>query len=285
MTRADQIAWGLENDRFVLAYQPVVEAKTRRIRCYEALSRLVLADGLVISAGSLIETAERLGLVQRIDMRTLTLALHDLAENPDLCLAVNASVETLTSPAWFERLVEAVRADRSIAARLTVEITETAAMSDLSQMLRISQSLRDIGCRIAIDDFGVGQTSFKALRGLEVDWLKIDGSYITDITTNPDSLAFTRSLAGLAEHFGIRTVAEWVGDEATAELLAGLGVDALQGEVAGAPLLRVTRLTESILTGPDCPPPRQAPGSFTFSGLSAGPLSTAVKATSSAAAA
>ncbi|WP_181701380.1 bifunctional diguanylate cyclase/phosphodiesterase [Chthonobacter albigriseus] len=282
---ANEIVRGLARNRFVLAYQPVVDARTRRIISYEALSRLVTEDGTVISAGPLIATAERLGLVKRIDERTLQLVLADLDENPDLKLAVNVSVETVIDPVWFATLVEAIRTNRGIAPRLTVEFTETAAMNNLDQMANLSQTLRDLGCKVAIDDFGTGHTSFNTLRMLSFDWLKIDGSYIRDLKTNPDSQVFTRTLVSLANHFGIRTVAEWVQDEESAEVLAALGVDALQGRLAGDPMLRVTALTEAVLVSPGNPPPRAPAGEFSFTGLSRGPLGVGqVKPAASAAA-
>ncbi|BBE73158.1 phytochrome-like protein cph2 [Pleomorphomonas sp. SM30] len=236
---AEDIVHGLAENRFVLAYQPVVAANGREILSYEALARLVRPDGFVLSAGPLIATAERLGLIRRLDLRILELALADLAANPGLRLSVNASVETVTDPQWLARLVEAISATRSIAGRLTIEITETAAMRNVEEMTRIAAVLRDIGCRIAIDDFGSGHTSFKALRRMEVDWVKIDGSYVADITENEDSVVFVRTLATLAGHFGIRTVAEWVQDEKAAVLLADLGVEALQGRHVGEPRLRI----------------------------------------------
>lgn len=236
---AEDIGRGLAEDRFLLAYQPVVDARSRAIVSYEALARLVRADGTVLSAGPLVATAERLGLVRRIDLKVLSLALADLTANPGLRLAVNASVETVTDPAWLGRLVDAVSAARSIAPRLTIEITETAAMRNVGEIIRLAEILRDLGCRIAIDDFGSGHTSFKALRAMEVDVVKIDGSFVRDITTNPDSAMFVRTLAALAAHFNIRTVAEWVQDEAAAEMLTAVGIDHLQGRHVGEPRLRL----------------------------------------------
>lgn len=244
---AEDIVRGLSEGRFVLAYQPVVSAVSREIVSYEALARLVRPDGTVLSAGPLIETAERLGLVRRIDLRILKIALEDLAANPDLRLSVNASVDTMTDPVWLGALVDAISASRSIASRLTIEITETAAMRNAAEMIRLAEILRDLGCRIAIDDFGSGHTSFKALKAMEVDWVKIDGSFVRDIAENPDSAMFVKTLATLASHFGIRTVAEWVQDETAATLLADLGIDALQGRHVGEPKLRVTPSTANAL--------------------------------------
>lgn len=244
---AEEIRRGLAEDRFVLAYQPIVSARTGAVLAYEALSRLIGTDHRVMSAASVIATAERLGLVRRIDRRTLTLALADLSENPGLRLSVNASVDSATDPQWLGAIMDAVSADRSVASRLTVEITETSAMLDVDTMRRVSETLRDVGCKVAIDDFGAGYTSFQALRDLELDRIKIDGTYIADVVENPDSVAFVKALTALAGHFGITTVAEWVQDEAAALVLRDLGLDALQGHWPGEPKLRVTRETAAVL--------------------------------------
>ncbi len=274
---AEDIQRGLAENRFVLAYQPVVSAATREIVSYEALARLVRADGTVLSAGPLIETAERLGLIRRIDLRILRIALEDLAANPGLRLSVNASVETLTDATWLGALVDAISAERSIAERLTIEITETAAMGNPAEMIRLAEILRDLGCRIAIDDFGSGHTSFKALKAMEVDWVKIDGSFVRDIATNPDSAIFVKTLAELAAHFGIRTVAEWVQDEAAAAMLTDLGIDALQGRHCGEPRLRVTPSTEATVAVERLLPEVAADGYRSFGDRLSGTL--AVEAT------
>jgi diguanylate cyclase (GGDEF)-like protein len=267
---AEEIVRGLGGNRFVLAYQPVVDATTRRIISYEALLRLVQDDGKVVSAGPLIATADRLGLTRRLDQRALQLVLGDLAANKGLRLAVNVSVKTLSDPTWIGLLMDAVSATRDIAARLTVEITETTAMGNMDEMLRMSEMLRDIGCRVAIDDFGSGHTSFLALRKLELDWVKIDGSYIKDVATDADSAMFVRTLAKLAHHFGIRVVAEFVQNETTAALLTDAGVQALQGRYFGEPQLRVTPMTEKMLAR--ARPEHEADGYPSYSGLLVGPI-------------
>lgn len=270
---AEEIVHGLAEDRFMLAYQPVVDAVTWRIVSYEALTRLVRRDGSIISAGPLVVTAERLGLVRRIDQQALRLVLADLKDNRNLKLAVNVSAETLTDPMWLNQLVDHVSADRDISRRLTVEITETAAFRNPDQIRRMSETLRDIGCRVAIDDFGAGYTSMGALRQLEVDVLKIDGAYVRDVATNPDSVVFVRVLSDIARHFGIRTVAEWVQDEIAARRLADLGVDMLQGRHVGEPRLRVTALNAPILDRfPEPRVERESDGYAVSAGRLEGPL-------------
>lgn len=267
---AEEIVRGLGRDRFVLAYQPIVDARTRTVVSYEALTRLVRDDGTVVSAGPLIATAERLGLVRRLDQRALGLVLDDLVANDGLKLSVNASVESIADPFWLDQLVERVRRHRAIAGRLTVEITETALMRKLDDMLRAGEILRDIGCKVAIDDFGAGHTSFKTLRRMELDCVKIDGSYVRDMRVDPDAGIFVRTLTGLARHFGIRVVAEYVQDEETAAELVEAGVDLLQGKHTGEPRLRVMPQTAAVLA--DAVPERESDGYPSYAGLIEGPV-------------
>jgi diguanylate cyclase (GGDEF)-like protein len=235
---AEMIRIGLDEGRFVLAYQPVVDAQSRTVLSYEALSRLVLADGRIVSGGPYVEAAERLGLVRRIDLRSLTLALADLQACPQLRLGVNVSAETVVDPVWLSTLLSADGGARELLSRLTVEITETAAMSSIDEIVSIVALLRQAGCRIAIDDFGSGHTSLKVLRDLKPDWVKIDGAYVRSIAVDPDAVVFVKVLADLAGHFGIGTVAEYVQDERSAAILTGLGITALQGRHVGEPKLR-----------------------------------------------
>jgi len=236
---AETIQRGLAEDRFLLAYQPIASATDRTVMSYEALSRLVLPSEEIVSGGPYVEAAEKLGFIRRLDMRALTLVMADLQASPSLRLSVNVSPETLADPAWLSMLVAGARRDGDALKRLTIEITETAALSRLDDLRHMVATVRDIGCRIAIDDFGSGHTSLRMLRDIKPDWLKIDGAFIRDIGHDEDAVVFVRALTTLAGHFGIRTVAEFVQDEASAALLAELGITAFQGRLIGEPRLRV----------------------------------------------
>jgi diguanylate cyclase (GGDEF)-like protein len=230
---SQDIVKGLADDRFILAYQPIVDARTGALLHHEALARLVQEDGLVVSAGPIIATAERIGLVRRIDRRVLKLVLADLKRRPDLRLAVNLSARSLADEVWRDMLLAAVAEDASIPRRLSVEVTETTAAGNIDELVRFAAFLREVGCEIAIDDFGTGHTSFLALSEVAVDWVKIDGSFFCNLADKPGNLVFVETLVRLARHFGIRTVAEWVMDEGVAKTLAEIGVDALQGRLIG----------------------------------------------------
>lgn len=235
---ADAIQRGLADERFVLAYQPIARASDRAVISYEALTRLVLPSGEIVSGGPYVEAAEKLGFIRRLDIRALTLVIADLCASPELRLSVNVSPETLADPGWLSMLIAGARRDGNAMKRLTIEITETAALSALDDLRHMAATVRDVGCRIAIDDFGSGHTSLRMLRDIKPDWLKIDGAFIRDIGHDPDAVVFVRALTTLAGHFGIGTVAEFVQDETSATLLAGLGITAFQGRLVGEARLR-----------------------------------------------
>ncbi|HAH08653.1 MAG TPA: GGDEF-domain containing protein, partial [Alphaproteobacteria bacterium] len=124
---------------------------------------------------------------------------------------------------------------RDVAPRLIVELTETAALLDLEESVRFTARLRDIGAKVAIDDFGAGYTSFRNLQALRVDMVKIDGSFVKGLALSPDNLVFVRTLVDLARNFRLQTVAEWVSDQREADILCAMGVDFLQGFYLGKP--------------------------------------------------
>jgi diguanylate cyclase (GGDEF)-like protein len=229
----DEIVAALNERRIVVAYEPVVETRSRRPRFYEALMRIRRTDGRLIPASAVIPIAERLGLVRLIDCRVLELVLGDLAATPDLYASVNLSPGTAGDPEWWAVLNAKVRACPDIAGRLTLEITETAAVHHIGDASGFVTRAKDLGCRIAIDDFGAGFTSFRNLRRLQVDIVKIDGSFVQNLKRSADDRAFVRALIALGHALGLETVAEWVQDEEAASLLAEWHCDYLQGELVG----------------------------------------------------
>jgi EAL domain-containing protein (putative c-di-GMP-specific phosphodiesterase class I) len=126
-----------------------------------------------------------------------------------------------------------LRAHAGVAERLTVEITETTAIHDIDDTRGFVARVKDLGCRIAIDDFGAGYTSFRNLRKLGVDVVKIDGAFVQNLKRSEDDRAFVHTLIDLARRLGLETVAEWVQDEEAAAILAGWGCDFLQGALVG----------------------------------------------------
>jgi len=233
----EQVTEALKADRLMFAFQPVVACSSHEKQFYECLIRMRDLDGEIVPAAAFVPTVERLGLVRVLDRRSLELAIHELARHEHACLALNISGLTATEPSWLRALMALVGTRRDLARRLIVEITETAAIQDIEETSRFVATVRGLGCRIALDDFGAGYTSFRHLKALTVDIVKIDGSFVHDIADNGDNRLFVRTLVGLARNFGLQTVAERVETAAEAAVLADLGVDSLQGYYFGRPAL------------------------------------------------
>jgi EAL domain-containing protein (putative c-di-GMP-specific phosphodiesterase class I) len=231
----EDVLRALDDERIVLAYQPVVCARTRETRYYETLLRMYDTEGALRSAGEFVPILEKLGLIRLLDLRALELAARDLRRHPDIVLAVNVSSMTVIDPSWMRTLLSLVKSDRSLAERLMIEITETAALEDFDVTARFIGTVRDLGCQVALDDFGSGYTSFRHMKSLTVDVVKIDGAFVTDIANSPDNQIFVRTLLGLADGFGLKTVAECIETEEDARILSEQGADFLQGWHLGRP--------------------------------------------------
>ncbi len=231
----EKVMKALDEGRIVLAYQPVVDAKSREIAYYETLIRMIDEEGKIVSAGQFIPIVEKLGMIRPLDLRALELAVSDLRHHNQVRLAVNVSSLTVTDPAWLRTLVSLIKGRPDIAKRLTIEITETAALEDFDVTSRFVSSVRDLGCKVALDDFGSGYTSFRHMKSLTVDVVKIDGAFVTDVATNRENQMFIRTLLGLADGFGLQTVAECIETGEEADILTGEGADYLQGWFFGKP--------------------------------------------------
>jgi diguanylate cyclase (GGDEF)-like protein len=230
---ADEIVAALNQRRIALAYEPVVETQSREVAFYECLMRINRSDGSIAPASEIIPVAERVGLVRMLDFRVLELVVAELSTTPGLKASVNVSPNSAIDPHWWQGLGALLRANSDAAGRLIVEITETAAIHDLNDARGFVTRVKDLGCRIAIDDFGAGYTSFRNLRKLGVDIVKIDGAFVPNIAKSGDDRAFVRTLVDLSRRLGLKSVAEWVQDEETAALLADWGCDHLQGALIG----------------------------------------------------
>lgn len=230
---ADDIVRGLNERRMVLAYQPIVRTGDRGIAFHECLVRHEQTDGAFASAAHLVPVAERLGLIRLVDNRVLELATRELIDNPEISVSLNVSPQTATDPSWLNTVVGICRSHPGLSKRLIIEITESAAIQNVEETRVLVESLRAIGCRVAIDDFGAGYTSFAALKSLKVDIIKIDGAFVKNAARDAIDQVFVKSLVDIAKALGAEIVAEWVGDEETTRLLSSLGVDYLQGSLIG----------------------------------------------------
>ena len=234
-TSEDDIHAALNEGRISLAYQPIVDANGHVIHHYESLLRLKRKNGEIVSAWKFIVAAEELGLVHLLDRRALDLARKTLLSYPDISLALNVSAATVKDDANAAEYLEALTALGAMCERVTIELTETVALEDPSKAAGFAAQARDLGCAFAIDDFGSGYTSFRNLMAIEADSIKIDGSFIQDLSVTPYKQTFIRMMVDLAQTFGVSTVAEMVNTKEDAALLKRLGVDYLQGYMFGVP--------------------------------------------------
>jgi EAL domain-containing protein (putative c-di-GMP-specific phosphodiesterase class I) len=191
-------------------------------------------DGAIVMPGAFLPAAERYGLMPLIDRWVIENALanfnrlHVDGSLLESC-AINLSGASIDDESLAERILELLRIYDVAPHRVCFEITETLAVRDMAQTVRFIERLRQVGCRIALDDFGAGMSSFGYLKNLPIDVIKIDGSFIRDMATDSMSLAIVRAVADIGHQRGLEVIAEWVADNATVALLRGIGVDYAQG--------------------------------------------------------
>lgn len=224
----------LEEGRMRMAFQPVVAVADEGVSFFECLIRMIDGEGKLVPAYQFVPALEGLGMTRVIDVFALHAAVRELMSFTTLSLSVNVSNISLTDPAWLRSAVSLLRDRPDVAKRLVVEITESSAMQDTDAALRVIQTLKQMGCRIALDDFGAGQTSFIQLKDLGIDIVKIDKDYIRNIN-DPVNKLFVRALLDLAGGLGIQTVAEGAETIEEAEYLKTQGVNNIQGYAYGFP--------------------------------------------------
>ena len=244
---AKKLRDAIDEDRLVLFHQPVVRLKDRKPVHHEILVRIRDENGGYILPGNFIELAESLGLIQEIDMRVVEKLLAYLRSsgqaNRKLRYFVNLSRVSISDQHWIQRFMAMLRESGVNPNQLVFEITETAAMSEIDVTLTFIRRLKEMGCRFALDDFGAGFSSFYYLKRFDVDYLKIDGSFIRDLATDEGSRIFVRALNDVARGLDKQVIAEWVETPEVQTLLLGMGTQFGQGYLfqRPVPLERVAR--------------------------------------------
>jgi diguanylate cyclase (GGDEF)-like protein len=235
MAVGERVQRALKERRLLFAFQPVVASASGVVDYYECLLRMRDSDGTIVAAGQFVPMIEQLGFIRSIDRFALERAVEELGECAGFNLGFNISGLTAADQPWLRSLVKLLAGKPEIASRLVIEITETAALRDLAESARFVKTLRDLGCRVALDDFGAGFTSLRHLQALGVDTVKIDGSFIRNLVDRPDNQNFLRHVLGLVHGLGLKTVAECVETAQEAAMLGQQGVDFLQGYYFGKP--------------------------------------------------
>lgn len=231
----------IENDRFLLAAQPIVETGTRDVAYYEILVRMRGVGDEIVPPTGFLPTAERFGFAPEIDRWVIRHAMQVLsrlqATQPGLRFSINLSAQTLMDIGVCDFIVENLKTSGIDPASLLFEMTETAAIADMNAAESFLARLKAIGCKTALDDFGSGMASFAYLKELPVDCVKIDGHFVQKLATSPVDQAMVKAMNEIVHSLGKKTIAEFVENEESARLLAEYGVDYLQGYLLGRPNL------------------------------------------------
>jgi diguanylate cyclase (GGDEF)-like protein/PAS domain S-box-containing protein len=239
LTWSERIRTALEEDRFQLYQQPILDIRRNEVTHHELLVRLPGDSGELIPPGTFLYIAEQFGLIQAIDRWVVTQALrlikrlHD--EGNPVTLSVNLSGASITDASLLELVEAELDATGIDPHALIFEVTETAAIVNIEKARRFAERLGELGCAFALDDFGAGFGSFYYLKHLPFDYLKIDGDFIRQLPATKADQLTVKAIVQIAHGLGKRTVAEFVGDEATLKMLGRFGVDFAQGYHTGRP--------------------------------------------------
>ncbi len=228
----------LDRDSFELHFQPIVSLRDGAVSHYEALLRLREDDGRLVAPGAFLPAAERYGLVGEIDRMVLARVTRLLGRDPGMrgmTVAVNVSALSVTDRGMLAYIAAMLARHRVAPQRLAIEITETAAISDMASARAFCGGVLDLGCGLALDDFGAGFGSFQYLKQLPFSHLKIDGDFIRELPASRTDQLVVRALARIVRGMGRETIAEFVGDEPTVSMLRAYDVDYAQGYHLGAP--------------------------------------------------
>ena len=221
-----------------VAMQPVVDAQTPgRVMFHDALIRLTRPNGDLVCAGEFMPALEKLGVTSEADIAVLNMAASDLADDPSLRASVNVAATSLARPGWRTAFLNFADRAPEAAERLIVEVSEDAALSDISAATELFMQLRVRGVSLALDDFDTGRTSCQHLRDFRFDMLKIDGGFISGIDQSPDNQILVSALTGIGRQFDMMVIAEYVETAQEARVLRNLVVDGFQGYLFGKPTL------------------------------------------------
>jgi diguanylate cyclase (GGDEF)-like protein len=235
------IMQGLTDDRFCLYVQPIVSIDNTEMHAhYEVLIRYRSPDGSIISPGDFLPPAERYNLIERIDCWVVTNVIRWLEENPQgdrkIMFSINLSGRSIGSRTFHDFLRETLIAAKIDMSSLCFEITETAVVDNVERSVEFINSIKQLGVRFSLDDFGTGLSSFSYLKQFPVDYLKIDGEFVRDILEDDKSFVFVRSMTEVGHCLNMEVIAEFVESDTMFEKLREANVDYVQGYTVGKPV-------------------------------------------------
>ena len=234
------------NDLFELHYQAIYSIHEASVSHFEVLLRLKDTEGRAIYPDEFIPAAERMGLIRQVDEWVMEHAVHKLAQEisagNELSFSINVSAPTLQSGNFPETLIDLIHKYQVDPGHIVVELTETAYIENFQMVLTNLEQISKAGVLVALDDFGVGFSSFSYLKKLPLSYVKLDGSYIKDLENNRDNQVFVESLTNMVNAFGMQTIAEFVEDVETLNKLEELGVAYAQGYYIGRPSPKISEM-------------------------------------------
>jgi EAL domain-containing protein (putative c-di-GMP-specific phosphodiesterase class I) len=238
LTWSERVRDALEHDRFALQAQPIMDLKTGDIARYELLLRMI-DEGRLIRPGAFLYVAEEFGMIQAIDRWVVSEAIRMIEGQAELgeklTLEVNLSGSSITDQGVLDHIESELSASPIDPSSLILEVTETAAITNIDRARRFASRIEELGCAFALDDFGTGFGSFYYLKHLPFDYLKIDGDFIRELARNQADRLTVQAIVEIAKGMGKRTIAEFVETEEVLVLLRAIGVDFAQGFRVGRP--------------------------------------------------
>ena len=233
------IRQALKNSDFCLYYQPVLDIRNGDISGFEVLIRMLGQNNEVITPNSFIPVAERMGLIHEIDLWVISTAFKQLeaisAAGRQISFNINLSSHAFEIRTFLPFIREILENTVIDPARITFEITETTAIANYEKTREMAIKLKEMGFSLALDDFGSGFNSFNHLKQLPVDYIKIDGGFISNMINDSVDQTLVRSITEVAKTLGKKTVAEFVLNQATLDLLKQYEIDYAQGYYIGEP--------------------------------------------------
>ena len=237
---AESLRAAIKSNSLVVHAQPILDLELKRVHQYELLVRMVDGNGNVILPGAFLPAADRFGLIVELDRFMIRQAIHLLSEwngtEYGICVSVNISSKSMVDPDLFGMIKGEIEAAKVHPENLALEITETSVIENMTHARDLANLLKDLGCLLALDDFGAGFGSFYYLKHLPFDYLKIDGDFIRRLPENVSDQHMVEAITQLCARLGKKTVAEFVEDQQTLDLLSGFGVDFAQGFHVGKPV-------------------------------------------------
>ena len=235
----ESLRLAIENDQLVLYAQPIVEPRSGEVRQYELLLRMIDSDGCLSYPEKILSSAERYGYVQAIDRWVIKKSLQILSDENSLeaniPVAINLSTKALLDTNIREMLIDEIKHHEENSRRLIIEITEKLQINNVGLVKQFIEELQVTGLRFSLDDFGAGNSSFVHLKGLEVNFVKIDGEFIKKLQTSKADKKIVKSVIDLAHDLDKIVIAEHVENQETADILIDMGIDLVQGFHYGRP--------------------------------------------------